>query len=160
MTPSRRPNPDRRIVPGSRVIFDTATLLSAVLRSSSAASRAFSLALSTGVVCSSEPALDQLASVLARRTLDRYMSRRARAGFVSLLRHHAWLCPPPPPSESPGKPRSKSVGAEPTKDLIAFAAAAEADALVTSAPRPLARPSRHSLPLLTPEEFLSLYAPA
>jgi predicted nucleic acid-binding protein len=157
MTPSRRPNPDRRIVPGSRVIFDTATLLSAALRSSSAASRAFSLALTTGVVCSSEPDLDQLASVLARRTLDRYMSRRARAGFVSLLRHHAWLCPAPSSDKTRGK---SSRHAQQTKDLIAFAAAVEADALVTSTPRPLARSSRRSLPILTPEEFLSLYPPA
>jgi predicted nucleic acid-binding protein len=161
MTPSRRPNPDRRVVLGQRIVFDTATLLSAALRSSSPASRAFSLALTTGVVCSSEPALDHLASVLARRTLDRYMSRRARAGFVDLLRRHAWLCPPPPPSKSPGKPRSKSVGrAEPIKDLIAFAAAAEADALLTSAPIRRARSSRRTLPILTPEEFIALCASA
>jgi uncharacterized protein len=167
MIPGRRLVPAARIlpagcfVPGSRIIFDTATLLSAALRSSSAAGRAFSLALSTGVVCSSEPALDQLASVLARRTLDRYMGRLARARFVDLLRRHAWLCPPPPSGKSPAKPRGKSSShAQQTKDLIAFAAFAEADALVTMAQLPRSRTSRRTLPILTPEEFLSLYAPA
>jgi uncharacterized protein len=161
MTPSRRPNPDRRVVPGQRIVFDTATLLSAALRSSSPASRAFSLVLTTGIVCSSEPALDQLASVLARRTLDRYMSRRARAGFVDLLRRHAWLCPPPPSGKSPASPRGKSSShAQQTKDLIAFAAFAEADALVTMAQPPRSRPPRGTVPVVTPKEFLSLYESA
>jgi predicted nucleic acid-binding protein len=145
----------RRIVPGQRIVFDTATLLSAALRSSSPASRAFSLALTTGVVCLSEPALGQLASVFARPSLDRYMSRRARAGFVSLLHRHAWLCPPPP------RPQTKSSRrAQQTKDLVAFAVAAEADALVTSASIPRFRSSRRTLPILSPEEFIALYASA
>jgi uncharacterized protein len=160
--PDRQLMPDRQfmmgscIAPGRRFVFDTATLLSAALRSSSAAGRAFSLALTSGVICSSESALVQLASVLNRRTLDRYMGRRARGEFVNLLRRHAWLCPPPTVETRGGPSRH----AQQTKDLIAFAAFAEADALVTAAPIPLARSSRRTLPILTPEEFLSLYAPA
>jgi len=166
MIPKRQSRIDRQftahsVVAGRRIVFDTATLLSAALRLSSPAVRAFSLALSTGVVCSSEPALDQLASVLNRRSLDRYMSRRARTAFVDLLRRHAWLCASPPFAKPPAKPLGKSSRhARQTKDLIAFAAAAEADALVTSAPFPRTRSSRRSLPILTPEEFLSRYAPA
>lgn len=146
----------RRIVPGQRIVFDTATLLSAALRSSSPASRAFSLALTTGVVCLSEPALDQLASVFARPSLDRYMSRRARAGFVSLLHRHAWLCPPPT-IKTRGKSLSRT---QSIKVLVAFTAAAEADALVASTPIPRFRSSRRTLPILTPEEFIALYASA
>jgi predicted nucleic acid-binding protein len=103
----------------------------------------------------SEPALDQLASVFARPSLDRYMSRRARAGFVSLLRRHAWFCPPR------GKPQSKSSRRDQQiKALIVFAVAAEADALVTSASIPRFRSSRRTLPIFTPEEFIALYASA
>jgi predicted nucleic acid-binding protein len=145
----------RRIVPGQRIVFDTATLLSAALRSSSPARRTFSLALTTGVVCLSEPALDQLASVLARPSLDRYMSRRARAGFVSLLRRHAWLCPPPPRPQSKSSRRDQQI-----KALVAFAVAAEADALVRNAPIPRFRSSRRTLPIFTPEEFIALDASA
>lgn len=162
MIPKRQSRIDRQftahsVVAGRRIVFDTATLLSAALRSSSPPARAFSLALSTGVVCSSEPALDQLASVLSRRTLDRYMSRRARTEFVNLLRRRAWLCP----ATSPAKPKAKSsCHAQAIKTLIAFAAAAEADALVTGIPIPHSRSSRRSLPILTPEEFVSLYTTA
>jgi uncharacterized protein len=146
-----------RGVQGRRIVFDTATLLSAALRSSSAASRAFSLAITTGIVCSSEPALDQLDSVLTRRALDRYMSRRARAEFVELLRRHAWLVSPPQEAKTRGKSSSRD---QQTNTLVVFAAFAEADVLVTSSPIPRSRSTRRSLSILTPEKFLSLYAPA
>jgi uncharacterized protein len=143
-----------QIINGRRIVFDSATLVSAALRSSSPAARAFSLALSTGIICSSELALDRLAAILVprglnRRALDHYLSRRARAAFVDLLRRHAWLCAVP----SAKSPRQSS-RTQQLKTLIAFATAAEADALVTSTPIPRARRPHRTPLILSPEEFL------
>jgi predicted nucleic acid-binding protein len=143
---------DRQLMKGRRFVFDTAALVCAVLRPSSPAAHAFSRALSTGIICSSELALDQLAAILNRRALDRYMTRRARIAFVDLLRRRAWLCPAPY-----AKPQRKSSRTPQFKSLIAFAVSAEADTLVTSAPLPRTRSPRRTLPILTPEEFLSSF---
>jgi predicted nucleic acid-binding protein len=153
MTASRHAVRGRRIVPGRRFVFDAAALVGATLRPSSPAAQAFSLARSTGIVCSSEPALDQLAAILNRRSLDRYISSRARIAFVDLLRRHAWLC-----ASSANPPRKSR--AQQFKTLLAFAASAEADALVTTTPIPRTRSSWGTLAILTAEEFLSRYAGA
>jgi predicted nucleic acid-binding protein len=139
-------------IAGRRFVFNTATLVSAALRPSSPAAQAFSLALSTGVICTSESALDQIAAILNRRTLDCYIRRRARTAFVDLLRRHAWLCPAPP-----AKSLRKPSRAQQLKALLAFAASAEADALVTIAPLPRTRTHR-TLRILTPEELLSRFS--
>jgi predicted nucleic acid-binding protein len=154
---SRQVTTGRHIALGRRFVFDTATLVSAALRPSSPAAHAFSLALSTGIICSTEPALDQLDAIFNRRTpnrlnFDRYISRRVRRAFVDLLRRHAWLSPAPPATS-----RGRSSRTQQLKSLIAFAVSAEADALVTT-PMPRSRPSRRTLPVLAPEEFLLRYA--
>jgi predicted nucleic acid-binding protein len=141
MSANRQMSVDRQLMKGRRFVFDTAALVCAVLRPSSPAAHAFSRALSTGIICSSELALDQLAAILNRRALDLYMIRR-----------HAWFCPAPY-----AKPQRKSSRTPQFKSLIAFAVSAEADALVTSAPIPRTRSPRRTLPILTPEEFLSSF---
>jgi predicted nucleic acid-binding protein len=159
MTSRRRSHSNRRtagraIVPGRRFVFDTAALVSAALRPSSATSHAFSLAVTSGVVCASETALKQLSTVLLRRSLDRYTARRTRAAFIDLLYRHAWICP-----STDGRPQRKSSWRNRGyRAFVEFASAAEADALVTTAPIPRTRPSRRNLLILTPEEFLRRYA--
>ncbi len=69
-----------------RLVFDTSTLVGAVLRPRSTPSRALQLALGAGELVASEQTLDELAQVLARAALDRFRDRRARAEFLALYR--------------------------------------------------------------------------
>jgi putative PIN family toxin of toxin-antitoxin system len=140
------------LTPGSRIVFDTSTLVSVVLRPGSVPDRAFSLALRHGVVCACELTIEELRTVLARGKFDRYLGKRMRAGFVEFLHRNAWICPLSASDVSAVKPSCRD-----RKDnvFLALAAAAEADLIVSSDDDLLACHPWHDIPILSPAEFLS-----
>ena len=74
-----------------RLVFDTSTLIGAVLRPRSIPSRALGLAIGAGELVASQDTLDELAQVLGRASLDRFREPAARAEFLSLYRESVTL---------------------------------------------------------------------
>lgn len=64
------------------VVFDTSTLISAAIRTASAPAQAYQLALKSCRLYASEETLDELANVLRRDYLDRYLERNEREKFL------------------------------------------------------------------------------
>src|SRR5690606_12661092 len=92
-----------------RVVFDTSTLVSAVLRPGSVPRQAFLKAVAEAELCASASTLAELESVLGRDKFDRYLERETRLQFVALYRRHARLFPAPVPracSPSPSPRRT------------------------------------------------------
>ncbi len=74
-----------------RLVFDTSTLIGAVLRPRSIPSRALELAIGAGELVASQDTLDELAQVLGRASLDRFRDPGARAEFLALYRESVTL---------------------------------------------------------------------
>lgn len=66
----------------ARVVFDTSTLVGAMLQVESVPHRALARALASTQVCASQATLDELARVVARRKFDRYQLPDTRSSFV------------------------------------------------------------------------------
>lgn len=66
----------------NRFVFDTSTLVGAVLRPQSVPAQALKLAAGAGVVVVSIETLDELTSVLNRASFDRYRDRQERSRFA------------------------------------------------------------------------------
>ncbi|HEX6199820.1 MAG TPA: PIN domain-containing protein [Thermoanaerobaculia bacterium] len=64
-----------------RLVFDTNTLISAALFESSTPGRALRRALRTGALLASPETLTELAEVLGREKLDRYLTQEEREEF-------------------------------------------------------------------------------
>ena len=140
-----------------RVVFDTSTLISAALCPASAADRAFSLALRHGVVCVCEQSLEKLRFVLSGSKFDRYMGKRARMAFVDLLRSTGWMCLVSPADLNGVRPSTRDRRNHVT---LALAAAAEADAVVSSDRDLLTRKAWRRIPIVPAAEFAAWYDPA
>ncbi|MFZ1939951.1 MAG: PIN domain-containing protein [Terracidiphilus sp.] len=140
--------------PSRRVVFDTGTLVGAALRPSSLADRALATAFGSGVVCVCEPLLERLRSVLARSKWDRYMAKRARLGFVEMLRGAGWNCLVEAPDSAAVR---HSAHDRRNSIILALAAIAEADAIISTVPELLSRKTWRRVPIVTPAEFLSWY---
>jgi putative PIN family toxin of toxin-antitoxin system len=142
------------VIQNPRVVFDTSTLVGAVLRAGSVPDRALAAALRHGVVCGAELALDELTRVLERDKFDRYMRRRERLQFVSLLRKHSLIIPLSPQDIASVAPSCR----DPRDNLfLALAAASQADVIVSSDEDLLVLRSWHEIPLMTASDFLSWY---
>lgn len=137
-----------------RVVFDTGTLVSAALRPLSAADRALSLALRHGVISVCEQSLERLRSVLSRSKLDRYMGKRARAAFVDVLLRNAWVCTLSAADVSKIRPSCRDRG---NNVILALAAAAEADVIVSCEPDLLARKAWRGIPIVTAAAFVDRF---
>ena len=144
------------MITSCRAVFDTGTLVSAALRPSSASERALTLALRSGLVCADELTLQRLRSVLASTRFDRYLPKRLRMAFAGLLSRNAWLCPVSLSDVSAIRPpgRDRTIRA-----LLALAAAAEADVIVSSDRYLLARKTWRRIPIISPDEFITRYDP-
>jgi putative PIN family toxin of toxin-antitoxin system len=111
-----------------RVVFDTSTLVSAVLQPGSAPRQALLKALAEAELCASPSTLAELESVLERDKFDRYLEREARRQFVTLYRRHTRMFPV---SES-----EENTFQEPCRDprdnkFLALALACSADAIIS-----------------------------
>jgi putative PIN family toxin of toxin-antitoxin system len=68
-----------------RYVFDTNTLVSAVLFRGSTPSEAFRQALNTGVILLSEATFEEIDEVIAREKFDDYLSPEERGAFIEAL---------------------------------------------------------------------------
>lgn len=71
---------------GKRIVLDTSTLVSAVLRQNSIPRQVLIKALSEGELCASPATLAELEEVIARDKFDRYLDLKARLDFVATYR--------------------------------------------------------------------------
>ena len=137
-----------------RVVFDSGTLVSAALRATANADRAFSLALRHGMVCVCEQSLERLRAVLGKSKLDRYMGKRARLAFADVLLRSAWACTVSADDVSKIRPRCRDRG---NNLILVLAVVAEADFIVSCEPDLLARKAWHRIPIITPAEFVDRF---
>lgn len=134
-----------------RVVFDTSTLVSAVLRPTSIPRQAFLKAIAQAEVCVSEPTLAELGTVLSRDKFDRYLDHEVRMQFVELYRRHARLFPVSDSDETTLQ--------EPCRDprdnkFLALALACSADVVVSSDDDLLALNPDRQIPIVLPGDFL------
>jgi len=76
-----------------RIVIDTSTLISTLLKPQSVPRQAFNYALATGTLCVSPATLAELESVLLRDKFDRYLDRESRLGFLQLYHAASALFP-------------------------------------------------------------------
>ena len=74
-----------------RVVIDTSTLVSAVLRPNSVPRHAFLAVVRLFELCVSQATLDELRQVMQRPKFDRYASRQERLDFCELVAERARL---------------------------------------------------------------------
>ena len=134
-----------------RVVFDTSTLVSAVLRPGSVTRQAFLKAVAEAELCASASTLAELESVLGRDKFDRYLERETRLQFVALYRRHARLFPV---SES-----EENTLQEPCRDsrdnkFLALALVCAADAIVSSDEDLLSLNPYRRIPVILARDFL------
>ncbi len=134
-----------------RVVFDTSTLVSAVLRLGSIPHRALAQAFSVGEVCASVSTLSELDEVLRRPKFDRYQSAEVRQAFVDILRLHAALFMVSAVDEENVQPPCRD-----PKDnkFLALVQASDANVLVSSYMDLLVMNPWKDVPVLTPAQFL------
>ncbi|HEU0195715.1 MAG TPA: putative toxin-antitoxin system toxin component, PIN family [Nevskiaceae bacterium] len=84
---------------GKRVVFDTSTLVGAVLLPRSVPRRALNAAREWYELCGSEATLAELETVLRRAKFDRYLDRPTREAYCELMRRCTRLFAVPAASE-------------------------------------------------------------
>ena len=136
-----------------RVVFDTSTLVSAVLRVGSVPHRALTHALSAGEVCASEATLAELNQVLLHTKFDRYQLLDVRMDFAAMLRRLVALAAVSEVDESNVHPPCRDL-----KDnkFLALVKVCNADALISSDADLLVLHPWHGVPILTPSAYVAL----
>jgi hypothetical protein len=142
------------VTPPRRIVFDTSTLVGAVIRASSIPERAVAIALETATICASEATLAELESILARDRFDLYIGKSDRLEFVAMLRGNAWIFHTSTENLAAVEPSCR----DPKDDMfLALAAVSEADAIVTSDEDLLVLHPWRGIPIVKPAEFVSWY---
>ncbi len=133
---------------GDRIVLDTSTLVSALLKPQSLPAQALGWAGQVGQPIASDETLDELARVLGRATLDRYRAPDDRQRFLQLYRT---LCEIIPVGVSVQACR------DPNDDkFLSLAAAGRARVLVTGDQDLLVLKRFQSTLILTPRDFVQL----
>lgn len=135
-----------------RVVIDTSTLISAVLRQQSIPRQAFLKAVSTATLCASPSTLAELELVLMREKFDRYLDQEMRQEFLKIYRNHVRLFPVSEAEEATlplycRDPRDNK--------FLALALSCSADILISSDDDLLTLNPYQGIPVLTPKEYLS-----
>ena len=134
-----------------RVVLDTNVVVSALLLSDSVPRQAFDKALDHGEIIISTPVLLELAEVLARNKLNKYLTEQERMRFlVALLKE----------SELVGITEQISDCRDPNDNkFLELAVCGNADVLVTGDDDLLVLNPFRGIALLTPRDFLSFTPP-
>jgi len=134
-----------------RVVLDTNVVVSALLLSDSVPRQAFDKALDHGEIIISTPVLLELAEVLARNKLNKYLTEQERMRFlVALLKE----------SELVGITEQISDCRDPNDNkFLELAVCGNADVLVTGDDDLLVLNPFRGIALLTPRDFLSFTQP-
>ena len=139
-----------------RVVIDTSTLISAILRPSSVPRQAFLLAVGNFDLCISMATLDELREVLYRPKFDRYTPLTERLAFVDLVAQHALMWQVDLTSEAAA--RNACRDAKDAK-FLALALSCESAALVSSDADLQVLDPWQGIPILTPAAFLQTNTP-
>jgi len=133
-----------------RVIFDTSTLVGALLRPSSVPRQAFQIAMAQAELCASVATLDELESVLLRDKFDRYLDRASRQEFFETYRRGVRLFP-----VSDADEKSLRISCRDPRDnkFLALALTCSADMIVSSDEDLLALHPYYQISVVSPREF-------
>lgn len=135
-----------------RVVFDTSTLVGAVLREGSIPDQALAKALGSCELCGSLATLDELATVLDRNKFDAYMNRASRRAFVELMRRHIRLIA----VDSEGHESLEPACRDPRDNkFLALALAAEAEVIVSSDDDLLVLHPWRRVSIVSPRDFIA-----
>ncbi len=135
-------------------VFDTSTLVGAVLKAGSKPHQALMLALDSCTICSCEQAIQELAEVLSRKSFDRHLSRVDRESFLVLIRER---------SQTFSVDGAEGASLEPScRDkndnyVLVLALASQADIIVSSDHDLLVLNPWNGIPILTPAQFVAQF---
>lgn len=130
-----------------RLVFDTNVIVSAALLAGSVPRRAFDKALDEGRILISVPVLLELAEVLSRKKLNKYLLEEERMRFLVALLKEAELV----------EITEVVTDCRDAKDnkFLELAVSGEADCIVSGDDDLLVLNPFRGIPILTPREFLS-----
>lgn len=137
----------------ARVVFDTSTLVGAMLQAGSVPHRALELALASTQLCASSATLHELERVIARRKFDRYQSPDIRRGFLAVMRASSRLFDVTAADESAVEPSCRDPQ---DNKFLALVRVCHADVLVSSDADLLALHPWQGVRILTAAAFLEL----
>ncbi len=137
---------------GKRIVLDTSTLISAVLRQNSILRQVLIKALSAGELCASPATLAELEEVIARDKFDRYLDLKTRLDFVAMYRDKVRLYQVSKDDET-----ALEIPCRDPRDnkFLALALACRADVLVSSDDDLLTLNPYGSILVLTPKAYLA-----
>lgn len=134
-----------------RVVFDTSTLVGAILRAGSVPYQALSLVLNQFDLCVSSETIAELEAVLARQRFAKYVPMAARTSFVELIRKESTVWAVDALAAPESKPLCRDAS---DQKFLALAIAAQADAIVSSDHDLLVLHPWQGIAILTPAQFL------
>jgi uncharacterized protein len=135
-----------------RVVFDTSTLIGALLRSSSVPGQAFRKALDLCELCTCTETIAELATVLARKRFEKSVPEEARSEFVELIRQKAKLFMVADSDLANVSPPCRDVS---DNIFLALSRVAGADVVVSSDHDLLVMHPWRGTAILTPAQFLA-----
>ncbi|HLI18848.1 MAG TPA: putative toxin-antitoxin system toxin component, PIN family [Rhodanobacteraceae bacterium] len=137
----------------ARVVFDTSTLVGAMLQVGSVPHRALELALASTQLCASPATLRELERVITRRKFDRYQAPDIRRGFLAVMRANSRLFDVSASDESMVEPPCRDPQ---DNKFLALVRGCHADVLVSSDADLLAMHPWQGVRILTAAAFLEL----
>jgi len=130
-----------------RFVFDTNVIVSAALLAESVPRQAFDMALGEGTILISVPTLLELAEVLGRERLNKYLPERERMRFLVALLKEAELVEVTETITDCRDARDNK--------FLELAVGGNADCIVSGDSDLLVLNPFRGIPILTPREFLS-----
>jgi len=134
-----------------RLIFDTSTLIGAILRRGSVPHQAIEAALDHCEVCTCASALDELERVLKNPKYDHYVDSESRSEFIAHIRRLAQMYPVTQEDIVAVAPSCRDPR---DNQFLALALVAQADVIVSSDKDLLVLNPWRRIPILTATEFL------
>lgn len=138
-----------------RVVFDTSSLIGAVLKVGSKPHQALMHALDCCILCSTEQIMVELAVALNRSYFERRLTQSDRDSFLAMLRKNAEMyCVENTATVALDPPcRDKS-----DNFILVLALAAHADIIVSSDQDLLVLNPWRGIPILTPAQFVAQFS--
>ena len=132
--------------PDLRYVFDTNTVVSALLFQQSKPALAFYAALDCGAILLSEATMIELSDVLARKKFDRYLTREECEQFLAMLLHVATIIDVTVHIQECRDPRDDK--------FLSLAVGGRASCLISGDADLLAMNPFRGIPILTAAQFL------
>lgn len=138
----------------ARVVFDTSTLIGAMLKPNSVPRYALLRAVDQCQICATHATLDELRTVLQRPKFERYLALELRLSFLDLVMKHTHHVEVDADSVQLSKEACRDPKDAP---FLALALSSHAVALVSSDNDLLTLHPWKSVAILTPADFLQLH---